>query len=68
MKRSFRVMMFEMVTSCLSVFKLDATSTIDFAIRSGDGQNPDDLYRHGEQNDLGFLLKTVSNNLSCNVL
>ena len=36
MKRSFRVMMFEMVTSCLSVFKLDATSTIDFAIRSGD--------------------------------
>ena len=36
MKRLFRVMVFEMVTSCLSVFKLDARSTIDFAIRSGD--------------------------------
>ena len=36
MKRSFRVMTFEMVTSCLSLFKLDTTSTIDFAIRSGD--------------------------------
>ena len=36
MKRSFRFMMFEMATSCLSVFKLDATSSIDFAIKSGD--------------------------------
>ena len=36
MKRSFRVMMFEMVTSCLSVFKLNTASTIDIAIRSGD--------------------------------
>ena len=36
MKGLFPVMMFEMVTPCLSVFKLDATSTIDFAIRSGD--------------------------------
>ena len=36
MERSFRFMMFEMATSCLSVFKLDATSSIDFAIKSGD--------------------------------
>ena len=64
MKRSFRVTMFEMVTSCLTVFKLDATSTIDFAIRSGD--RSDHLYRHEEQNDLGFLLKTASNDLSSN--
>ena len=35
MKQSFRVMMFEMVTSCLSVFKLDSTSATDSAIRSG---------------------------------
>ena len=35
MKRLFHVMIFEMVISCLSVFKLDALSTIDFAIRSG---------------------------------
>ena len=31
------------------------------------GQNPDHLYRHEEQNYLGFLLKTTSNNLSYNV-
>ena len=31
------------------------------------GQNPDHFYQHEEQNDLGFLLKAASNNLSCNV-
>ena len=35
-KQSFRVMMFQMVASCLSLFKLDTTSTVDFAFRSGD--------------------------------
>ena len=31
------------------------------------GQNLGHLYRYKEQNCLGFLLKTVSNNFSCNV-
>ena len=31
------------------------------------GQNPDLFYWHEEQNDLSFLLKAASNNLSCNV-
>ena len=41
--------------TCLTIFKLDATSNIDFAIRSGDRWEPRYLYRHEEH--LGFPLK-----------
>ena len=69
MKRSFRVMMFEMVTHHACRF-LNWTEHRLLIFQSGlvTGQNPDHMYRNREQNDLGFLLKTAPNNLSCNVL
>ena len=67
-KRSFRVMMFEMVTSRLSVFKLGATSTIDFVTRFGDRSESRSFVPTWRTKWSGFFLKTVSNNLSYNVL
>ena len=53
-------MMFEMVTTFqhpLLILQSDLMTD----------QNPHHFYRHEEQNDLGFLLKAASNNLSCNI-
>ena len=46
-------MMFEMVISSLSLFKLDAIPTIDLSDLVT-GQNPGNLCQCDEQNDLGF--------------
>ena len=67
MKRSFRVMILKMVTSCLSVSKLDATSTIDFAVGSGDRSESSSFVPTWRTKWSGFSLKASFKWSSCNV-